>query len=47
MTDPDVYRHVRIVKDFLDLVVDPSSEVIHRLRNKWAVSPDPVSAFGV
>lgn len=39
MMDPDVYRHVRIAIDFLDLVVDPSLDALHRLRNEWAASP--------
>lgn len=47
MTDPDVYRHVRIARDFLGLVVNPSLEALHRLRNEWVASPDPASAFGV
>ena len=47
MTNPDVYRHIQITKDFLALVVDPSLEALHRMRNEWAASPDPSAAFGV
>jgi hypothetical protein len=47
MTDQDVYRHIRIAKNVMNLVVDPSLDALHRLHNEWAASPDPAFVFGV